>query len=65
MRPSGFLSLRIAKKSSVELSMYFVGRYGVIILFICLATVWVGVGIWEIMGRRGLLALWFLTVPYK
>ena len=33
MRPSGFLSLRIAKKSSVELSMYFVGRYGPVIKF--------------------------------
>ena len=38
MRHSGFLSLRIAKKSSMELSMYFVVRYGVIILFTCLAT---------------------------
>ena len=43
--------------------MYLAGMMRVIILLTCFAMSQIGVGIWEIVGRRFPI-LWSLTVPY-
>ena len=63
--PLGVVLLSKARNPSVELIWYWAGRWGVIIVFNTLAVSQMGVGIWEIMRRSGLLGLCILTVPYK
>ena len=63
--PVGLVVCKIERKSSVEFIWDLVGRYGVIMLFYCLAVSQVGVVIWDIIGLRGLLGLWIFTVPYR
>ena len=64
MQPVGLVSFIIWRKSSVELMEYLEGMYGLIMLLSCLAMLYTGVGICEIMGLSGLLGLWVLIVPY-
>ena len=48
----------------MELIEYFEGMYGLNMLLSCLAMLYTGLGIWDIMSLSGLLGLWVLIVPY-
>ena len=50
-------------KSLVEVIEYLFGIYGVSILLIILATLYVGVRTCDIIGRKGLPSLCILTLP--
>ena len=61
----GLIVLRTWINSPVDFILYLQGKYGVISCFIVFVSSQVGVGIYDIIGRRGWLGLCIFTVPYR